>query len=615
MKINWKYSLVAALLLIPFLYAMWFTFPLGDDFFRSNKARCLFDIWGGIREMSNAYWKWSGRFTHHFMVIFLGDVVLSRATYALACTALLVLYLGAFYGIFNTIQGGKERGNSIFAAFFCTLSVYSGHQALNITYYLVTDLLGLGLGNGLLLLFIWALCHLWFAPEPNRNTIVCASLSGVLTIGCYEHAAIAALFTAAIALGMAHLYNHPHKKAFLTVFKWVGVFFLLSLLSRGNFRRESKRGVTLELILSQVSMAWNDWLSYGFWVFRTIFPVTALVIGMLLRPRWQLSLGKRLPWPMVLAMGAFVYILLSAGIVLLQAVSDVSIGKTSKLPASLALLEGYLLGLLALACGDGPRRVAAHIPACVLVAPPLILICCSFNMRQTVKDLVSGRTAAYAAIQERRFGWLRDPEAQKETPAVVEDLRLLAFPSGQGETFQFEVSDWPNRNIAKMFKLHKVHCMRPQAATALAASKELKNALELAVPEALKNKGVARIHLLRQITGGPNSTFSYDWLFIQSSTPLASLTTLTFHTPGGQRLIPVFIQQLLTESALRNKELTADAPSAFIGYTQSFHAPEWVVDFGPKNLFLYGIPFHLPESGSYSGLYLAAQDSVLYRIR
>ena len=105
MKISWKYSVAAGILLIPFVLSMGFIFPAGDDFARCNMASRLFDVTGGLHEMGSAWWKWSGRYTHHFLVVFLGRVVLSREACALTAAGMALLHLIPLYGIFSTQIG------------------------------------------------------------------------------------------------------------------------------------------------------------------------------------------------------------------------------------------------------------------------------------------------------------------------------------------------------------------------------------------------------------------------------------------------------------------------------------------------------------------------------
>ena len=468
MKISWKYSVAAGILLIPFVLSMGFIFPAGDDFARCNMASRLFDVTGGLHEMGSAWWKWSGRYTHHFLVVFLGRVVLSREACALTAAGMALLHLVPLYGIFSTLQGGRRR-ESVFLALFCLLAIYCGYQDLSESFYFITGIFSIGVSGGMTLLFLWAMCRLWFAPQVTRGTVFFPVISGILAIGCYEHSALATLLAAGIALGMARLYRHPHEAAFRQVMLWIGAFFLLSFLCRGNFRRQTKRGTDIHVISDQLGNAWDDWLMYGFWVFASVLPVAAVVAGGLARPRWRASLADKLSIPVVMSLGGAAYVLLSASIVFVHALSDVTIGQTSKLPASLALLAAYLLAFLVLACGDGLRRKLSALPAWLVIPPLFVVVCTAPNMCRTVANLLTGENAVYAAALEDRFAWFRSSEARDEKPVLVADLGVAPFLF-VSEAVQTRTTLWPNKHIAEMFDLPGGVCrVSLNAKTALAA--------------------------------------------------------------------------------------------------------------------------------------------------
>lgn len=91
------WALVA--LLLPFAYAFGFLFPRGDDFDEVTRAMFPFDLPGGLYEVAREWLTWSGRYTYHFLAVFLGKAGKSapftglsaralRRCSALACSAL-----------------------------------------------------------------------------------------------------------------------------------------------------------------------------------------------------------------------------------------------------------------------------------------------------------------------------------------------------------------------------------------------------------------------------------------------------------------------------------------------------------------------------------------------
>ena len=124
-RIRWP----VVLLLLPFLYAMFFTFPLGDDFGRAVLANGLFDWQGGLRDLGLNWMHWSGRYTHLFLVVFLGDAVMTRAGYGMVCLGVLSLYGIALHGIFRHIAAGARPQERLFLTLIAVLALASGHQA------------------------------------------------------------------------------------------------------------------------------------------------------------------------------------------------------------------------------------------------------------------------------------------------------------------------------------------------------------------------------------------------------------------------------------------------------------------------------------------------------
>ncbi len=505
MKTGYRCSLPVALLLLPFLYAMFFTFPFGDDFGRALLANGLFDWAGGLRDAGRNWLLWSGRYTHHFLVVFLGDAVLTRAGYGAVCLGVFALYGVALFGIFRHVADGARTPELAFLTLLSLLALAAGHPALNITYYVVTDALGLGIGNAMVLMFIFALCRLWHLPVLRLRDSAFAGFCAVFAIGCYEHAALAVFLAAAVALWMAFRCRHPHRAAYLRI-AGVALFFLLvSFLAPGNFNRQRIRAVTWDRIAEQLLLAGADWLAVAWQALRSHFALLALYLGIAVAPRVRGGLRANPPAGMAGA-GALAFAALSAGIVGIHALSDVRVTSTHKLPASASLLLGVALAYVAIACGAALRARASRIPAIALAAPLILLFAASANTVTTVRAIATGELDAYAATMTQRLevlGMTRGGDVR------LAPLRACPFPACAGDPVPTSSATWPAAYIAGLYGQRSVVTAAPEPARAYAqfdargpapwtrvAGSELDAAFAVIVP-------------------GPNASYRDGWIFVR----------------------------------------------------------------------------------------------------
>ena len=365
MTFGFRYSLLAGALLAPFAYAAYFAFPFGDDFARSFLAHGLFDAIGGLHDMVWNWRHWSGRYTHHFLTVFLGDAVLTRAGYGTLCLSVMALYGVALHGIAGALVPQSRPADRLFIALAGLAALACGHEALNITYYVATDALGIGVGNGFTLVFVWALCRLWHLPEARKRDLAFAAAAGVLAIGCYEHAALACCTAAAAAAWLAHRSGHPHRRAFFLVAGIALAFLLVSFLAPGNFARQRIRDVGEARIAAQLLAAGRDWLAVAPGALATHFALFAAFLGLAISPRTRPGLAAA-PAARIAATGLAAFVAASAAIVLVHALSDVRATDLPKLPASIHLLLGIPLGFLAIACGEPLRARLPRLPAWAL---------------------------------------------------------------------------------------------------------------------------------------------------------------------------------------------------------------------------------------------------------
>lgn len=536
MKIGYRYSVPLVLLLVPFCYAMFFTFPLGDDFVRALLAEGLFDWRGGLQDLGLHWMRWSGRYTHHFLVVFLGDAVMTRAGYGTVCLGVFSLYGIALFGIFRHLAAGARPQELAFLTLASLLALAAGHDALNITYYLVTDALGLGIGNAMVLMFIFAVCRIWHAPVLRRSDTAFALFCSVFAIGCYEHAAIATLIAAALALWMASSCQHPHRAAYRLI-AGVALFFLLvSFLAPGNFNRQRIREVSWDGIAQQLLFAGKDWLDITLHALRTHFALLAVFLGLAVTPRVRDGLPVIPPAKMAAA-GMLAFVVLSAGIVLVHALSDVRVTSTHKLPASIYLLAGAVLSYVTVACAGKLRALASRVPVIVLVAPVILLFAASPNTTRTVGSILAGQLDTYAATMTRRLEVLG---ATQQDDVQLAPLQACPFPACAGEPIPASSAAWPSTYIARLYGQRRVVTAAPDPSCAYASLPAGRAAPWTRIPGSDLEAAYAAIN------PGPNASYRDGWLFVRAarSAPVPSLRILTappsfFDRPHTPRLAPV----------------------------------------------------------------------------
>ena len=160
----WWVALVA--LLLPFAYAFGFLFPRGDDFDEVTRAMFPFDLPGGLYEVAREWLTWSGRYTYHFLAVFLGKSGEIRPLYGLVCAGVAALFGLGLFGLARVVS--VQRGAAAFCGLLGVLVVLAGHQSLP-NFYLLTDALTMGLLQAITLVFLWMLCRLWAAPTTEAS--------------------------------------------------------------------------------------------------------------------------------------------------------------------------------------------------------------------------------------------------------------------------------------------------------------------------------------------------------------------------------------------------------------------------------------------------------------
>ena len=574
---GWWAALVA--LLLPFAYAFGFLFPRGDDFDEVTRAMFPFDLPGGLYEVAREWLTWSGRYTYHFLAVFLGKAGEIRPLYGLVCAGVAALFGLGLFGLARVVN--VRRAPAVFCGLLGVLVVLAGHQSLP-NFYLLTDALTMCLLQAMTLVFLWMLCRLWTAQtveaqKARRQAIII----GILTVGVFEHSALAALAacTVAVLLALVDRFANRETEPDATqnartrlrhmgvLWLWVFGALLFSFLAPGNQVRRATRHIDADVLLRQLAAAFDEWRQAAFWFFDGLWPWAVLLLVLVLRgmrgqyPAFaRRSTGSGL---LMAALAVAAYLGLSALLTVLHALSDVTISSTAKLPAGLSIFSAYAFGFALwglLNAFPAVERPLARLPRRALMAalliPLLTMLASSSNWRSTMTNAANGGMLHLGLqLQERyntlqaigdaawpkdappRFGLLGEiyrPGARKRAidtklplPVVQRSIPATVFPVQMGEALPAQPETWPNLWAAWMLGLGGVYSAPPAASAAVAAlgapaDMAAQKPVTLELPQALHDAGIDTAWLVRA-NGAPSNaqptaattTFSDLWLVLR----------------------------------------------------------------------------------------------------
>jgi len=506
MKISWKYTFFLLIIILPFVYAAFFCVPLGDDFARSNIAQGLFDWGNGIIEVRGKWSTWSGRYFHHFIVIFLGDSIKSSLGYAVVCLGVLAITLVSLYGIFSQLCGTHRQGTVVFLATGGLVTLLTAHQALNITYYVVTDSLGIGLGNSLVLLHICALCYLWYSPKIHFVIVGLPCLTSFLAIGCYEHSAIATLLASGAALWFARESRHPFRRAFYYVFVATCICFFVSFLAPGNFRRQHVRNVTNLLMIAQLKQGIHDWARYSFQIFLTPYVVYAIIAGLAVIPCRRRSDVQPVSIKKQLFICSILFVLLTGMIILVQALSDQPIEMTIKLPQSMMLLCAYLITFANICISKYIFGKNINISPALVLIPFFIITTLSNNVLLATSNAVNGSLKQAGMAQYNRGLVLNE---SKRKDVTIAPFTVLPFPAVFSQVFSLKQNEWPNQDASIYYGARSIVLQK------IDATQTFNTATSIAPLPWNTDSSGASFCLVNHIGSCPNKTYDLDFIFVK----------------------------------------------------------------------------------------------------
>lgn len=577
--------LAAAIFFVPFFYAFGFCFPRGDDFDEATRAMFFLDLPGGIYEIGREWLTWSGRYSYHFLAVFLGKAAESRFLYGTVCASVLFLYFWSFWLALKNL-GARHAP---FLAMLFLICLLASHGALA-NFYLLTDALTSGLQGAAWLIFLACVLRMWRAAPAEPKIWKRTLATGIFAIGAYEHSALSVLTTAFAALSLAILlqpppnmaswpgaiWRHPRIRHFATLFLWLGAFLLLSFLAPGNMRRNLARGIDLQQQWEQLSSLWPDWLHTvaSFWTtpWPWLTTITALFACACLRP-----CKNRVSISLLLLCS---YACFSITVVFLHALSDVPFLSEPKLAASLhfytaIVLAGTILAIL----GGRVRSLRPLFPAMIVF---FALCFFSPNYRQTLLNAANGQMLLLASFMDGRHNILNQAEMAASSRSLLpptglwgeilypdarqrnfdSSLPMVEVPAFPWQVFPVYMKEaltdnekaWPNTWAAWFYGIGSIRAVWPE----IQGSCPL---IPLDIPSHIREAGIARAW--RALAPAGNSI--NDWLLIEAGEEqTGNLTIFRAAQPTTGRLAPMFLQKLWA-SAFASEDSFAVKPQTALG--------------------------------------------------
>lgn len=629
---TWLYGRMAPILaaglllavLAPFIYAFAFCFPMGDDYDEAARAMFLLDLPGGIYEICREWLTWSGRYSYHFLAVFLGKAAESRALDGLACGSVLILYGVAGYLFGRAASASRPR--AVFFGLLSLCSLCACFQYLPV-FYLLTDALTSGLQGGAFLLFLSLLCGLWSQLEkeaPTKNIWRCCAISGIFAIGLYEHSAMATLCAAFAACFLSILYpswpkaresrpaslrewarkiKSPFCRPFFILFLVLLAALLFSFLAPGNLQRQAARGVDNALRLQRISLFCGEWANaiclfwQSLWPLYVLFPVF-FARAIFPAPR---KFSASFVFIRIAVIGA-AFIVFSLGAAFIHALSDTPLSASPKLGASIGFYAALAFGLVchnmflflpkAIAQKNYLKNIA--FAGCVIVAFS------SHNFQTMAINAASGKLLAYGNFMAERRACLRQAGKDAGTqswrrfglageisrggkrradPApnwpfvIVPAIPFAVYPAIFEEPLKPRASEWPNHWAAWLYGVAGVEARMPDGkyAVGIVASGE---ALELAIPPTLEKAGIAGAwQVISPFQANP--AFETRWLVVERRESMAGNADILLPAPiSWQRLLPVPLQKYCLRKLLASSYGVGDV-ARLAAIRLKFNPEQW----------------------------------------
>lgn len=513
---GYKSSLIFLAFLIPFLYLAFFTYPYGDDFQRAIKANFFLDIYEGFHELFRAYWKWSGRYTHHFSVVFFGKAATSRIAYTSFTLAYFALFWFGAYGIFREIGSKEIKGQSFCYATLALLVMFSSQGNILFFQYNITNQLGVGIGLTACLYYIWSLCRVWNLETLQRRDRIFAIASCILAIGFYEYSAFMVVIISITSLYIAHVYKHRHFSFYKKLFYISIVFFLISYLARGNFRRPLKAFASLIswdqriLQLKELPFVFKDTILPA--IFAP-FSYATLFMSCFFVPKWETPLAKKVSSALIL----FLTFLALFGFVfsqsLVHALSNVPIKEGSHIVNLIAgyTIPAFVFMVLIFKSKDQNKFLSNTLIRGVALIACIGILFTSPNFQSIYAQITVGQFQLYKYEQDSRHEFLKTHQDE----SIVLSKRIHAPFPFPGEGLEAEYKAWPNKYAKHFYGVKDIVAVNPDF-TQTVSSFNFYKAHWYDFQDIQFCVG-------RRIASGSNDSFKQSWIFIMSPEEMRSI--------------------------------------------------------------------------------------------
>lgn len=577
----------AAAFLSPFIYAFFFCYPRGDDFDSVTRSMFLFDLPGGIYEICREWLTWSGRYTYHFLAVFLGKAAGSRFACGIVCASVAALYWFAVRSLPPRKHGGP--GDDSFFATLAIITLLACHGRLQ-NFYLFTDSLTICLQGGAYLVFLNFLCSLHDNLRENivdkaNAAATRAVIASIIAIGVYEHAALAVFWTSLCSLCLAFMSQPSGRfsllrrleqfptRLYARIFVFSCAAILFSFLAPGNFNRNHTRGIDATSQLNGLFSIGADWLDVCQSFFTSLW-IPGIALLVLMRSFETKTDTSMRCGNLCLCLAApFACALFTLSIACLHALSDAPLTSTPKLGASIHLYMAIAWGVFLwnLPLPKTIIKFRAHLPTLGAIGL-FIIFASSVNLQSTFVSAGSGQMLELAASMEARrnyllsiadkfppepfglYGEVVKPGIRKRAidtsrpQVIVQAISPPVFPVYMDEALAPEYAQWPNLWAAWLWGCGAIKSSSPAPQNAI-----LKvisgNGMELHIPEKIKGlEGAWRV----SATGGPNSTFADDWLVLRGFKG-KSITIMKPVAPTWMRLAPLPLQYYLQDKLAANE--------------------------------------------------------------
>lgn len=573
--------LLCLFFLAPFIYSFGFCYPRGDDYDGITRSMFLFDLPGALYEAGREWLCWSGRYTYHFLAVFLGKAAAFPATCGLVCALVLSMYGLAFYKLGRLIILGRTGAFSFSLVVLCILMGCHGNLQ---DFYLLTDALTIILQGACYFLFFFqlsALCLACDAGEERVRRKRCI-FWGIIAIGVYEHAALAVFWTMTAALLLGCL---PALKKFLpaageslrrslfSCFLWLSLAIIFSFFAPGNMMRKEARNVDAEQLWSQLCNLPSDLFSFFSAFLCSPWPLAAISLAMLARLASSQRNFSFLQGQALAYISLPTFLIFSLSVTGLHALSDVPLLSEAKLGSSLAVYAAFSLGLTVFFLPWQKIRIFnfRRILVFILFLTLIITSEASGNFILCAKNAANGQMLLYADFMAERKAWLAtaaaewvckqdkfgligeiknpDSRRRKANPekgeALVQSFPRLVFPVHMlMMQLSADSAGWPNLWAAWVYGLGALAELPPNPQSAIDIVKKGKGQI-LPLPEALLGAGLTCAWLVLD-TENPNPTFHDAWLVLLGKKSVEVKILL----PSGisaWRLLPLPLQKGVKE--------------------------------------------------------------------